>query len=154
MRTEYNAPIALVSCHSLLISDSLIFNNSNSDEVLFYGGGLRLFGSSGAMIRRCVFSRNSAPRGAAIITGDEYGSAEIDNCVFDENIATSNGGGAVYAVANSTLYVSDSRFMGNSAAQGGGAISAENFTSIYIFNNVFWNNAAINGKPTLLLPLF
>ena len=147
MRSNYNAAIATVASNQFLLEDSIITNNTNSDEVAFFGGGLHLYFASGSKIRSCVFSYNAAPRGAAIITGDLSGDTEIEDCEFNENVATSNAGGAIYVVADSTLHVRDSTFVGNAAAQGGGAINAEGRTAVSVRDTTFWSNTAVNGNP-------
>eukprot|EP00026_Physarum_polycephalum_P000627 Phypoly_transcript_00628.p2 GENE.Phypoly_transcript_00628~~Phypoly_transcript_00628.p2 ORF type:complete len:388 (+),score=59.24 Phypoly_transcript_00628:819-1982(+) len=144
MRSTGNAAIAVVSSNNFLLKRSLIQNNSNSAESGIYGGGLRLFHSSKAIVRRCTFTQNTAPRGAAIIT-DLYSSTRLKNCVFDSNTATLYGGGAVYANISTILSIRFGTFLRNSAAQNGGAIFVEDSALVDAQDSQFLGNAAVNG---------
>ncbi len=72
-----------------------------------------------------------------------YGAtAKFKNCTFQSNTnnAPNTGGGAILIGDNSTAYILDSTFDGNSAKNEGGAISIKSDSVVYVHNSKFISN--------------
>ena len=89
----------------------------------------------------CRFSKNNASEGA--IMGDEGCKIIVDNCEFNDNIATF--GAAVFGDMINDITVRNSRLTNNTATYGG-AIFGTFETTIKILNNTFTANKAVNGS--------
>jgi len=93
------------------------------------GGGAIVCGNRDlgpVRFERCVFRGNSAGtaggfggQGGALVV-DQNGSAELRDCLFEEN--GGRLGGALFASAASVLLVERTRFRSNSAVEAGGAV--------------------------------
>ena len=104
-------------------------------------------------IKNSVFENNSAQYGAALTlysSEEEYSQGavvDVDNCMFKNNIVSSNGG-AVYLARDSKLTLKNSTFEGNisnSTQYGGGAIYLTK--SKGVFENIIFksNKSTYNG---------
>jgi parallel beta-helix repeat protein len=93
-----------------------------------------------------VFTNNRATQGAAVNCGNMNNN--LVNTTIDQNIFTSNEalekGGAINALAVSSLLIENNRFTQNTAATGGG-VYAENSENVTLVRNLFSENSAVLG---------
>jgi predicted outer membrane repeat protein len=101
--------------------------------------------ASSSLFEDCVFTGNSAPRGAAI-WGD-YSDISISGCLFDGNASVYDspdyGGGAVF-FRNSTASIANSIFWRNDAHRGG-AVYCSVQSSATVESCTFAGNSARSG---------
>ncbi len=109
------------------------------------GGGLSVTSQSAAAhvyVEGCVFRNCTGERGGALSVYS--GPATITGCAFEDNTATLNGGGIDHFYQ--FLEVQDCIFQGNVAAsQGGALITADTGAEALIHDNLFWDNQAPEG---------
>ncbi|CAM9644386.1 unnamed protein product [Ectocarpus sp. 13 AM-2016] len=109
------------------------------------GGQIRMFGVSpagGLTLTDLKLSGGSAASGGAIRSS--MAAVTLNNCVFDDNIATDGGGGAVW-VEGGELTIFGGEFSGNSASGNGGAVLATD-AAVNIKNGTrFEGNTATEG---------
>lgn len=115
---------------------SVVENNTTN-----YGGAIRVKGE--AEISGTDFIENYARGGGAIIVTDD-GELTVDDCLFEDNYAKDNFGGAIRFESTGDFTVLNSTFRGNhnnSASNGtrGGAISTAK-CDVVIDNCLFENN--------------
>ncbi len=166
MRSSYHVVIGA----SNAVIDGFIIKNGNANRNgrgHDAGGGLYSKGSSGLVVKNCLFENNYASRAGGALYGEngsiditdstfmgnesEFGGAisngqpsptmTIKSCIFDGNTATRSGG----AINNpdADLVVEDSIFKNNEAPDGG-AMRNE-FGNISITNSLFHFNQADNN---------
>jgi Right handed beta helix region len=150
---------------------SCIFRDNHVGKPFDAGstGGAIMLDGSGALIDRCQFLRNSAPGGsggAIAIWGGEVtitqtifrdniahdgaaislfeGNLVVLNSVFSNNTVLSlSGRGAAFNCIRSTLQVTNSTFVRNTADNGGAVISTQLFEGDYsVRGSVLWQNTA------------
>lgn len=94
--------------------------------------------SNVSLINLTIINGRSTTYGAISFNG----TLNIENCSFENNIATTGSGGAIYSpgVGSEVLTVSNSFFSNNNATQHGGAIYA--YALANITNSIFVNNYA------------
>ena len=124
-----------------IINNCLFITNSAPS---YYGGGIDNSGSN-TIIRKCVFSQNSAWDGGAIYTHDS--SPRIENCFFFSNSATGNGGAVYLSDWEVSPILINSVFTGNSATSAGSGVynndSAGTVTNCTFTGNQSCPNALI-----------
>ncbi|MBF4469426.1 MAG: Ig-like domain repeat protein [Methanobrevibacter arboriphilus] len=94
--------------------------------------------SNVSLINLTIINGRSTTYGAISFNG----TLNIENCSFENNMATTGSGGAIYSpgVGSEVLTVSNSFFSNNNATQHGGAIYA--YALANITNSIFVNNYA------------
>ena len=115
---------------SVVVENSTFQENSETMD-----GSNLLIDSSSMKIINTLFENNSAVQGTIYVWND--GSITIDNCTFEHN-----KNGAVVLEANSSAYISNSRFYNNYSSVFGGAVNAARFCSVTLLNSVFSGNLA------------
>lgn len=102
------------------------------------GGALVSTSSSGSLVvANSVFHRNTAWEGGAILS---YGALVVINSLFSENFAFLEGG-AIYGISGSTIEITNSTLLGNSAElSGGGAVRGD---TVRLFNSILWGNESL-----------
>jgi predicted outer membrane repeat protein len=99
--------------HQATLRDSVFTGNQATEQ----DGGAVHLGSAPALVERCEFRQNAAPRGGGAIH-TFHGAAEMRECLFEANEALAGGnGGAISARVG--LRVAASTFVGNRARAGG-----------------------------------
>lgn len=115
---------------SVKINDCNFYNNWADGN---RGGGAALISRSTAVFKNCTFKNNSTGHrgGAVYLMMTETNTARIkeyvtfEQCLFSNNKANGNYGGAIFASRFSQLNIINSTFTGNSAKQYGAAIYAD-----------------------------
>ena len=133
------------------------FKNNRSTGVTIpgLGGGVRLMGTENALFDRCYFEGNSANYGGAV-AAQELASADLINCLFFDNLATTGPGaqgGAGY-LEDGTLRFHSSTIADNTAGGTGGAFMMTNTSTLTLTNTLVVDNTGTNqiagtGTPTL-----
>lgn len=116
-----------------------VFDSNVSD--FGYGSAIGFGWQASAVVQDCTFTNNSALRGGAIGFVNNRGGtpiafAEIADCVFDSNLATSSRGGAVGGGYLSAANFRGCLFVRNRAISGG-AVALENTTNNNISTEAF-----------------
>lgn len=106
------------------------------------------FGESGFIFDGLTFVNGSATAGGAMYFKSKVGT--IRNCVFRNNSATSDSGGAIHSYTANGTVISNCVFSGNSSSSYGGAIYTEQNASAadnrcFLINSVITNNTAKKG---------
>ncbi len=118
----------------------LFYVNDSTDTITVEFTGLKLVNGFSDV------SVDDQGHGAAIYNDGEV--VTIDNCVFENNVSTSDGG-AVYNkyVSTGSLTVKDSTFANNSSVSYGGAIGNTGVGAAATIQNCIFNNntAYVNG---------
>ena len=105
-------------------------------------------GESGFTVENLTFVNGSADNGGSMHFRSKIG--KINNCIFHDNAATSEGG-AYYAHTADGMFVSNCQFYGNSAVNHGGAVSVlqsaasnpyQRFVDCIFTNNTVTSTAA------------
>ena len=99
-------------------------------------GSNLLIDSSSMKIINTLFENNSAVQGTIYVRND--GGITIDNCTFRAH----NKNRAIFLDANSSAYISKSRFYNNYSPVFGGGVNAATFCSVTLLNSVFSGNLA------------
>ncbi|MBQ3213680.1 MAG: right-handed parallel beta-helix repeat-containing protein [Clostridia bacterium] len=130
---------------SLKIVDTLFNQNKTTYDVNTVSGIINLEGVNKFEFEDCEFISNQTNGSGLLrikITGKFTGL--IDNCLFDGNTASKDGGAIaifseVAGANNSELTISNSTFVNNSAGNNGGAlyINGANGATINLLNTVF-----------------
>ena len=110
------------------------------DCILEYNTNGLYLSSSSAFINQCII-RNNTNRG--IYLSSNNGAAIIRNCLINNNISTSSGGGIYISTGNSPYFI-NCTIVNNSAATLGGGISIVG-SSAYLLkmrNCIVWGNTA------------
>ncbi|MHC4283095.1 MAG: right-handed parallel beta-helix repeat-containing protein [Planctomycetota bacterium] len=135
----------VVKCQDVnnAILDGFIITAGNADALGStnpnqYGGGIYCKDSNGLIVRNCSISINSAKYGGGMY--NEFSSANITNCIFFDNEATYDNGGAIYITNSSEPNVTNCIFSNNSARKGGAVYN--NYSEPNITNCVFIGNTA------------
>ncbi|GAB5362362.1 hypothetical protein AAMO2058_000790400 [Amorphochlora amoebiformis] len=116
------------------VLNATISDNNNADS------GAVFIQDSDVSFSRCKFDRNSAQSGGALIVRVQS-KVRFHDCDFNNNVATNGGAGGALNVDNSSLIITQSRFVGNRATLGGAvALSSPSF--LYILESIFRNNTA------------
>ena len=134
----------------ILTFNNLTFDNGQGGD---FGGGALLVGGIGSSttVSNCVFSNNRTSAGADVNAGGAIenspnGDVTVVGCRFSGNSSAVYGGAIDFlnqAGGSGNLVVSDSVFIGNSAASDGGAIKASaGPSSITIVDCSFEGNQA------------
>ena len=77
---------------------------------------------------------------------NSQGSLTVTNSVFDSNVGSGTGGGAIYSIYGTGLSVSGTTFTGNSALYGeGGAIYSYGGPGLSVSSSTFTGNMALHG---------
>lgn len=128
------------------VFDNCLFENNWSD---YEGAGLELSGNSisfdnKAIVRNCVFKNNRSDYEGAAISAS-WMDLEIDQCLFEENVAENEGGAISYFADHFStdevrLICRNSVFRNNLAESGGGA--AETRGHNHWYNCLFESNYA------------
>ncbi|WP_407424732.1 Ig-like domain repeat protein [Methanobrevibacter sp.] len=115
--------------------------DSNSAK---FGGAIRWLatGSSG-IIHNCTFVRNNGEKGGTISWNSNQ-VGHIDNCTFISNVGSKNGGALYLQNAGNTFFVTNVRFI-NNTAEFCGADIANNFKYAIIENCTFVNSTSGYG---------
>ncbi|WP_297898048.1 hypothetical protein [Methanobrevibacter sp.] len=125
-----------------LINVTLINGNANSGGDITNNHGGCIFNYGTLEIDNCIFENNSATGGGAIASFN--GNLNINNSIFTNNSATY--GGAVYSKYSNNVNLFNSNFNNNSASYGGGgAINVDCAGDITIINSKFINNSGLTA---------
>ncbi len=122
----------------------IIRNCTFTQNFGYFGGAVYpREGTASFVIDNCLFERNQGRSGAAIYITAENGT--IQNCTFNNNVATSTGGGIHINTAENEILISECYFEGNIAQtfRGGGIYTAS--SSGTIMNCEFISNEAPGG---------
>ena len=96
-------------------------------------------------LTNCVFKDSANDCGGAIYASSNKSDVYIKNCTFADNVAYC--GGALY-IKGSTLDITDSRFINNTALYFGGAIAClpDSYikSNVKIINSIFKNDSSID----------
>lgn len=138
---------AVVSVNTVIdgSGQSVILSGNNAVRIL------RLVSTSAnprsLTVRNLTLANGSAARGGAI-TVEHQGQLTIENVTFSGNVAP-DGGSAIYNGFESTLSVTDSRFLNNDASAGnderGATIAIIGPGPLTVQNSEFINNLGSNG---------
>jgi hypothetical protein len=102
-----NTGTPCIYANTTITIDSSVFTGNTSGAISAYGG-------NSGLVRNCIFSKNSAPKGGAINNAGGY-SLYLEYCSFNANTASSfASGGAIYN-ADATLNLIDDILWGDSA---------------------------------------
>lgn len=101
---------------------------------IFSGGGLNL--------SQLTLSRGTAANGGAIKS--TMAALVLENCIFEDNIATDGSGGAVW-VEGGELTITGGEFLNNTASLVGGAVLTMNADLVVQGGTRFENNKAVEG---------
>lgn len=129
----------------LFIDNCTFTNNQNNGG---FGGAMFIWNSVGT-VQNCTFTGNSSGNaGCFYYDGRELpagvNSLVVDNCTFNDNVATGAAGAIFGATASYT--VSNSSFTGNSAAGSGGAVlDLGDGIVVNQINNTYKNNSGNFG---------
>jgi predicted outer membrane repeat protein len=122
---------------NMLIGNCTFINNISSNT----GAAIR-FNASDASLEYCTFQSNAALLdGGAIL--NESSTLTIDKCFFTANSA--KNGGAISSASNASLAVRNSTFQSNTAIIYGGAIYNSPTTSLLLTQSQLISNTASNG---------
>jgi len=136
--------------------DSVVSNNgagvstSGARQIIYHstftnmlpGSALNISGAN-SQVLQCSFVGNSGSNGAAISAS---GTANVSNCEFKNNKATSVGGAIALSYAGGSYSFNNCTFSGNTAGTSGGAIGRlyidANLATLGLSNCQFVDNAA------------
>ncbi len=113
----YNSPNS-----TLKVNNSIFTDNAGK-----LGGAIYNHGSS--IIKSSTFTKNTAQRGGAIFNLNYDLLLNVDNCIFTDNNAASNFGGAIYNNAGNVT-LTGSTFTDNSALNRGGSVYNEGLFNV------------------------
>lgn len=113
----YNSPDSTLNVNSSIFT-------ANTGKL---GGAIYNHGSS--TVKDSTFTKNTAQRGGAIFNLNYDLLLNVDNCIFTDNDAASNFGGAIYNNAGNVT-VKDSTFTDNSALNKGGSVYNEGLFNV------------------------
>jgi hypothetical protein len=118
--------------------DSSIVSNNQSNQGAIYNDG-----ASNLRIANSTISANNCLYYGAVFSA---GNINIANCVFQNNVTSSSGGGAV-SISGGKGLISNSTFVSNEATADGGAIFCQPGTlvSLSLVNCTFSSNTAIGN---------
>ena len=122
------------------ISYSAFVTNRASDN----GGAMFVEERSEVDIFACPFSQNTATVSGGAIQNFQA-TLIISQNIFENNSASTNGGGAIHVVSTGVLNMTNSICSGNQALEitsDGGAIQSLDDSSIFLQNVIFQNNNA------------
>lgn len=120
--------LSAVSEVILISSQNVAFDNIRIQNVNSEGGAVTITAGSSVIFENCHFYNNQANSDSGGAISLDNADLQIRNCIFDGNKTTNNNtyGGAIYAVSDSNVIISDNtEFYRNSAASTGGAIFAD-----------------------------
>ena len=121
----------------LKINDTLFSNNWAEKD----GGALSIYEGTKLYLYRCTFIKNSANRNATGGSISSFASVvHINECIFDNNSASSSGG-ALNIEGATTFIISSSNFT-NNIAEEGGALKIKCKSSVLFHNTNFTKNRA------------
>ncbi|MGB9978169.1 beta strand repeat-containing protein [Methanobacterium sp.] len=126
----YNSPNS-----TLKVNNSMFIDNIGK-----LGGSIYNHGSS--IVKGSIFTNNTAQKGGAIFNLNYDLLLNIDNCIFTNNSAAYNFGGAIYNNAGNVT-VTGSIFTDNSASNKGGAVYNEGLFKV--ISCIFKGNTADYG---------
>ncbi len=144
----YGGGILKVGSGMTEISNCLISGNSTEAVYPANGGGMCIY--NGAVITNCVFTNNSANNdegGALALIADDSVIPEIWNCLFVENSSGTACGG-IYCIQSSPLIVNCTLF-GNTSPSNS-SIYCDDTSNPLIINSILWNETVnqIEGPGT------
>lgn len=134
-----------LSLSSTALLENCVFdgNRSGAPGASGYGAGASFLDSI-ATVRASAFSANLSTYGGGAVGGGGSTSLSIENCLFEDNVASLSGnggaGGAIYTACPTTC--AGSEFIDNRAWQGGAIYTAAVLT---LSNCLFTGNAADLG---------
>lgn len=139
----------------VVLKDLTLQNGMESDDASSWkgaGGGVLIEGSATTVtldhvtIRHCDIA-GTGVSGAAITLGGVATSLSLNDCLLENNISNSGGGGGIYVAANAgDLFVSSTAFQNNIAASGnGGAVLAGGNATLTFISCIFTGNQALNA---------
>jgi hypothetical protein len=113
------------------------------------GGAAYAFGHCGGCggapwFINCTFRSNVAPKGGALAIQGSTDIVHLVNCVFQDNVATMESGGALLLLDGGRASIINSTFTENSAptTAGGGAIALlDNTVELQIHNSILWDDS-------------
>jgi parallel beta-helix repeat protein len=126
------------SSKSSTINSCTFFGN----VVKRYGGGIYNISCIGSTIINCIFMKNAASYGGAMLNSD--GSLTMTNCTLIENSTDQHGlGGGMLNYDNDANLI-NCKFIGNSATYGGGIFN-QNDCNLKFANCIFARNTSDYG---------
>lgn len=132
---------AIVSCQSIIVSNSIFKNNSAVRSWGYsLGGAIVNYGQSLNVVNS-IFTDNSAHSGGAIL--NFAGNATVDGSSFANNSA--QDGGACFKYNTSSIFVSNSNFENNSAEFGGALYVCDAFNCTFTQNSAPYGASAMYG---------
>jgi hypothetical protein len=143
MFNQYSSPL-IADCS--VVSNEVIYNN-NYLIYGYYGGGGIYNKYAAPQITRTSIKLNKGFRGAGMV--NYAGTAKLNNCLFDANIADGLGG-ATYnyspgGTEQSLPVFTNCEFINNRAVSGGVGYDNDNSSPTYT-NCVFYSNSAVGGS--------
>ncbi|MES2646427.1 MAG: choice-of-anchor Q domain-containing protein [Bacteroidota bacterium] len=136
----------------LIIRGGNAFVSAGGNEPDNFGGGMYVLDAP-PFLENCTFIKNRAYYGGGVYSGSSSNTgydASFLNCVFEENLAISNGGGT-YSSNTATSFF-NSKFIRNRAIYGGGLALTEDrnipvstISVASIVNCLFYSNNANAG---------
>ena len=130
-----------------LIINATLFSSNWAEKD---GGALSIYEETKLYLYRCIFIKNSANRNAVGGSISSFARVvHINECIFDNNSASSSGG-ALNIEGATTFIIRSSNFT-NNIAEKGGALKVECKSSVLFHNTNFTKNRAGSGVPPLLL---
>jgi len=132
-----------VSLHNCVFTDNSAMNSGGAislEQGAFLGGG-----GSQISITACEFLGNRASAGTGgAVSIDGYDNGTIDSCLFQNNTAVGDSGGALH-LNNTTMTIEFTDFNSNTAFSNGGAIAARTLSQVTCMDVDFLSNSAESG---------
>ena len=120
------------------------FEGNGSSTTWANGAAISYVGSGKLMISGSTFKSNQSNGGGALYVANTSETVEITDSVFEDNVAISNNGGAIYAAESISMSITSSTFKDNeSRLTGGGAIYTSGGSgTLTITSSTFQDNSS------------
>ena len=138
--TFINCGMRLTSIENILITDCT-FQNSSNTAIYSHSPN-----HTSITIADCLFTNNNGDDGGAVWLCLSNSDVSIENCTFQNNSATSKGGGVRFYDSNGNVSITNCTLQNNSATYGGGGVWLDLSTGdVSITDCTFQNNSATDG---------
>lgn len=130
-----------LECSSVVVSDSLIANNTASSS----GGGIET-GIASTVIERTTITDNEAVySGGGLSYDTSLGGAYLVDSIVSNNTAGAGGGGGMAVSGDSVVHTVNTSITGNAASIGGGVLNGSYLTSTIVNSDISGNTASNAG---------